>query len=249
MPNVFLYLWLQELHSLLTIAASQISYIISVKSQTYSLNFIYFSYDFLSCNPLYLLFIALSNQFLLFLMIQIKNNYKCNSLVLVRKENRSKCSYLCNSFVMDQIIKMKCADTTHCQEKKKITSQPQIYTEAKDTVKHIFIFPRQSPSLQSMQSVSTVYLLPVTSSILPLFSFFSSVLCSDFPARPRVSLFANNSYPKTKTMEIFALTFTLGRKEENFLLVDFYSSQEQTSIFQFLQRKSLYKQIFLPFPS
>ena len=51
---------------------------------------------------------------------------------------------------MDQIIKMKCADTTHCQEKKKITSQPQIYTEAKDTVKHIFIFPRQSPSLQSM---------------------------------------------------------------------------------------------------
>ena len=119
MPNVFLYLWLQELHSLLTIAASQISYIISVKSQTYSLNFIYFSYDFLSCNPLYLLFIALSNQFLLFLMIQIKNNYKCNSLVLVRKENRSKCSYLCNSFVMDQIIKMKCADTTHCQEKKK----------------------------------------------------------------------------------------------------------------------------------
>lgn len=245
MPNVFLYLWLQELHSLLTIAASHISDITSVKSQIYSLNFIYLSQDFLSCNPLCLLFIALSNQFLLFLMIQIENNYKFSSLVLVRKENRSKYSYLCNSFVMDQIIKMKCADTTHCQ-KKKITSQSQIYTE--ETVRHIFIFPRQSPNFRSIQSVSTVYLLPVTSSTLPLCSFFSSVLCSDFPAGPRVSLFTD-SYPNTKTMEIFALTFTLGRKEENFLLVDFYSSQDQTSIFQFLRRKSLYKQILLPFPS
>ena len=32
MPNVFLYLWLQELHSLLTITASHISDITSVKS-------------------------------------------------------------------------------------------------------------------------------------------------------------------------------------------------------------------------
>ena len=175
-----------------------------------------------------------------------------------------------------------------------------------------------------------MYLLPVTSSVLLLCSFSSSVLCSDFPAGPRISLFTaaaakslqscptvqshrqqptrlrcpwdspgkkpgvgchfllqcmkvksesevaqscptlsdpwtaayqsppsmgfsrqefTNSYPKTKTVEIFSLTFTLGRKEENFRLVAFYSSQEQTSIFQFLQRKSLYKQIFIPFPS
>ena len=320
----------RSLHSLLTIAASHISDITSVKSQICSLNFIYLSYDFLSCNPLYLLFTALSNQFLLFLMVQIKNNYKFNILALVRKENRSKCSYLCNSFVTDQIVKMKCADTTHCQEKK-ITSQSQIYTEAKESIRHTFMLPRQSSNFQPIQSVSTVYLLPVTSSVLLLCSFSSSVLCSDFPAGPRVSLFTpattakslqscptvqprrqqptrlrrpwdspgkntgvgchfllqcvkvksesevaqscptlsdpwtaayqappsmgfsrqefTNSYPKTKTMEIFSLTFTLGRKEENFRLVAFYSSQEQTSIFQFLQRKSLYKQIFLPFPS
>lgn len=91
-----------------------------VLSPRFTLSTSFISYDFLSCNPLYLLFTALSNQFLLFLMIQIKNNYKFNILALVRKENRSKCSYLCNSFVMDQIIKMKCADTTHCQEKKKL---------------------------------------------------------------------------------------------------------------------------------
>lgn len=60
----------------------------------------------LFCNPLYLFFRIPSNQFLLFLMIQIRNNYKFNILALARKENRSKSSWLCNSFVMDQITKM-----------------------------------------------------------------------------------------------------------------------------------------------
>lgn len=96
----------------------------------------------LFCNPLYLLFRIPSNQFILFLMIQIRNNYKFNIPALARKENRSKSSYLCNSFVTDQITKMHMQVQPITRGKKNLTSQSQIHTEPKETERHIYFSHR-----------------------------------------------------------------------------------------------------------
>lgn len=145
---------------------------------------------------------------------------------------------------MDQIIEMCRYNPLSGKKKLQVNHK---YTQKPRRLLNTYLFfpvTQSSVHIVRFDCVSSPCNLLHSSSLF----FFSSVLCSDFPAGRRVSLFTN-SYPKTKTMEIFALTFTLGRKEEDFLLVDFYSSQGQTSIFQFLQRKLLYKQIFLPFPS
>lgn len=80
----------------------------------------------LSCDPLYLLFRILATSPFFF------GRFKFNVLALSRKENRGKSSYLCNSFVMDQITKMNVQVQPIIKKKKKFTSQPQIHTEGKD---------------------------------------------------------------------------------------------------------------------